>query len=216
MNVYTLNIEDRKKFILNYKIKNGNIIIRLASKEKYVIPYTEENEQKILERMKKQITENIDFERKAIKEYVILTVLTYLLGFGTFLIATRFIPGLISYPSLKTVFANIPTFVASGFTLISAILTMSTKEVLEDFRKNKLYLDKEEEINGKIKSNQNMLSNVSNKTKKIVEKATEDRPVLDINKMDKVSLQDLKQILENFKRDEEFDFDYEPKKLIRK
>lgn len=46
MKNYTISNVDAKTFILNYEIKDGQIIINLASKEKYVIPYTEENEKK--------------------------------------------------------------------------------------------------------------------------------------------------------------------------
>ena len=55
MKNYTISNVDAKTFILNYEIKDGQIIINLASKEKYVIPYTEENEKKIIERMEYQV-----------------------------------------------------------------------------------------------------------------------------------------------------------------
>ena len=70
-------------------------------------------------------------------------------------------------------------------------------------------------LNNKVKESQNILSNVTNKTKRMVNTTPENKPVFNINKIDKVSLEDLKQILENIKRDEEFAFDYEPKKLKR-
>lgn len=215
MKDYTINNEDKKMFILSYKVKKDNIIVKLASNEKYIIPYTEENEGKILDRMREQITENVDFERRSIKEYILLLLLTIALGVGTLIISAKFLPNLITHPSIKTILANIPTFGAAAITAISGIFTISTAEILKDFRKNKLYLEKEEELNDKVKENQNILSNVSNKTRKMVESTPEDKEVFDINKMNKVSLQDLKQLLENIKRDEEFDFDYEPKKLIR-
>lgn len=215
MKDYTFNNEDKKMFILSYKIKKDNIIIKLASKEKYIIPYSIENEQKILERMKEQITENVDFERKSIKEYIVLVLITIALGLGTMLIAGKLLPGLIANPSIKTLLSNMPTFVVALITLTSLVFTESTKSILKDFRKNKLYLEKEEELNNKVKDNQNILSNVSNKTKKMVESTPEDKEVFDINKIDKISLKDLKQLLENFKRDDDFGFDYEPKKLTR-
>lgn len=217
MKDYTMNKEEKNMFILNYKIKKNNIIIRLASKEKYIVPYTEENEKIILDRMKEQVTENIDFEKEASKEYIILTLFTIALAFTTVLLMGKYLPSLISHPTLKTLISNIPSFIGLGLTSISALFSVSAQETLEDFRKNKLYLNKEEELNEKINNNQNLLSNVSTKTKKMVETATEDKPVFDINKIDKVTLKDLKQLLENFKRDEEFGFDYtKTKKLIKK
>ena len=44
MKDYTFDKISREKFIKNYNIKDDQIIINLASKEKYVIPYTKENE----------------------------------------------------------------------------------------------------------------------------------------------------------------------------
>ena len=46
MKNYTISNVDAKTFILNYEIKDGQIIINLASKEKLEVPYTEENEKK--------------------------------------------------------------------------------------------------------------------------------------------------------------------------
>ena len=55
MKDYTFDKISREKFIKNYNIKDDQIIINLASKEKYVIPYTKENEEKILARMEEQV-----------------------------------------------------------------------------------------------------------------------------------------------------------------
>lgn len=55
MKDYSLNKEDSNFFILSYKVNNQEIILNLASGEKYKIPYTIKNEKKILKRMKKQV-----------------------------------------------------------------------------------------------------------------------------------------------------------------
>ena len=54
MKDYSLNYDDSKKFILSYKIENGKIVAKLASGESYTVPYSEENENKIISRMEEQ------------------------------------------------------------------------------------------------------------------------------------------------------------------
>ena len=51
MKDYSLNYDDSKKFILSYKIENGKIVAKLASGESCTVPYSEENENKIIFRM---------------------------------------------------------------------------------------------------------------------------------------------------------------------
>ncbi len=46
MKDYSLNIDEKKQYILSYKIENQKIITKLASGESYIIPYTIENEKK--------------------------------------------------------------------------------------------------------------------------------------------------------------------------
>ena len=54
MKDYSLNFDDSKKFILSYKIENGKIIAKLASGELYTVPYSDENENKIISKMEDQ------------------------------------------------------------------------------------------------------------------------------------------------------------------
>ena len=206
-------------FILNYKIKKNKIIIKLASGERYEIPYNEENEEKILNMMKNQVTDNLSVDRTVVTNYALS------LGFavGTIVLAIllgiKSIPQFVITKSAASFISAIPTIACTLLSALSALFAIENKSIINDYKKNKLYLEREEEINSKVKNNKNILSNVSVNTKNMVYKAKEDDKVFDINKLDKVSLKDLKQILENIKRDEEFAFNYEeskPKKLTRK
>ena len=219
MKDYTLNKKDEKKFILNYKIKKNKIFIKLASGERYEIPYNEENEEKILNMMKNQVTDNLSVDRTVVTNYALS------LGFavGTIVLAIllgiKSIPQFVITKSAESLISAIPTIACTILSSISAFFAIENKLIINDYKKNKLYLEREEEINNQVKNNKNILSNVSVNTKNIVYKAKEDDKVFNINKMDKVSLKDLKQILENIQRDEEFAFNYEeskPKKLTRK
>ena len=57
--------------------------------------------------------------------------------------------------------------------------------------------------------NTNMLYKVSNKTKEVIDKVAVEDSVFTINSIDKMSLRDLKRILINIKREQEFEFDYQ-------
>lgn len=54
MKDYLLNCDDSRRDILSYKIKNGEIVAKLASGELYTIPYSDENENTIISRMEEQ------------------------------------------------------------------------------------------------------------------------------------------------------------------
>ena len=48
MKDYSLNYEDSKTFILNYKIEDNQIIVNLACKKECIIPYSLVNEKELL------------------------------------------------------------------------------------------------------------------------------------------------------------------------
>ena len=55
MKDYTLDSEEAVSFILNYEIKDNQIIVNYANGEHYIIPYTNDNEEKILKKMEDQV-----------------------------------------------------------------------------------------------------------------------------------------------------------------
>lgn len=71
-----------------------------------------------------------------------------------------------------------------------------------------MFLNNEELLNEKVKSNQNILSNANTKTKELVTSAPKDARVFSLNTIDKIKCSELNTILENIKRDEQFGFEY--------
>ena len=71
-----------------------------------------------------------------------------------------------------------------------------------------MFLNNEELLNRKVKSNQNILSNTNTKIKELVASTPEDAQVFSLNTIDKIKYEDLKTIIENIKRDEQFGFEY--------
>lgn len=204
MKDYSLNYEDSKTFILNYKIEHNQIIVILASGENYVIPYSLENEKNLLERMKKQVLSSSEFETKQKKRFSSAWKWAiwsgFMLAFNSIVLAT----GNSIFPVASGICAGL-----FGFDITCRVYSMiDSKGKIKDIYKNKMFLNNEELLNEKVKSNQNILSNTNTKTKELVASTPEDVPVFSLNTMDKIKYQELKTILENIKRDEQFGFDY--------
>ena len=66
MNDYTMEKEEQAYFILRYEVDQDKIRIYFASDErgeKYEIPYSLENEKKVLTKMKEQVTQSKDYQK---------------------------------------------------------------------------------------------------------------------------------------------------------
>lgn len=193
MKDYSLNFEDFTTFILNYKIENNLIIVKIASGENYVIPYTLKNEKKILEQMKKQVLDSREFEAKQ-KEIclkacfgVFLNVCILLINVMMILLGDGRLP-------IGNVLASVLSVL---FIPLEVYIIIDSKEKIKDINKNRMFLSNEKLLNEKVKLNQNILSNMNTKTKE-----------LSLNDMDKIKYKELKAILDNIKRDEEFRFEH--------
>lgn len=71
-----------------------------------------------------------------------------------------------------------------------------------------MLLDNQEKLNEMIKENQNILTNSNEKIKEMVKSTHEDKPVFNLNSVEKLKLKGLKEILENIQREEEFKSNY--------
>ena len=232
MKDYSLEEKEKEKFILNYEIlKDSNeIIVHFATGEDYIIPYTKENEEKLLDKMKKQVKESGKFKKEANQKIAELNGLEI----PMIVLFTIFFPILVFGVCDGQ---EIPTFVyyligcwgtAGVFLLIKeCIKEKKLKNKLKDLAKNRKFLDNESEITKtfemeKDRVYQNTLSNVSLKAEKQISNAVrDDRPAIDINTVDSIKEEDLDQILSNIERDKTFGFDYTdartiPKKRTRK
>lgn len=219
-------LKDNKDFILGYKITvDGKIIIDFSPKKcfwfikkkskPWPIPYSEGNEQIVLDKMKKQLDKFDDIECKLEKKKN--NYFTWFLGF--------FLVGLFSSTfALSSEMVSEIIMVSSGsvcISMIPLIISLKINSKLNDLRKNVKFLEIEEKLNDSIRTNQNTLVDVSNKTKNIIKDFPKDRPVFDINSFNYVPFKDLEQIMENVDRNERFGFDYtkqeEPAKgIVRK
>ena len=199
MKDYSLNYNDSKKFILSYKIENGKIVAKLASGELYTVPYSEENENKIISRMEEQAryaqlkplkaTDKI----LAISQPLILSIaiINFVNNGGWFYgtILAVIAAGAIGYPAK---------------VIINAIKK-------RDIKKLNYFLDNKEELNEIVVKSENMKLGVSKKAVKEIElQRSKNKQPFNINNIDNYSLSDLRALRENIERISTFGFNEEP------
>ena len=205
MKDYSMNLEERKLFILGYKIKNGFMKVKYALGFKDNIQHNEENEKIVLDKMKKQVLK-ID-GKKFIKSKKNNIKIDLMLGCACTVLSIIFfvceiVPGMeLGAYILRYLFA------IGGIGFISGGIAQLSK--LQDYKKNKKFAQIEEEINKKVRKHENMLVNVSTKTKNMVKSTPDNKPVFNINSFNYVPNRDLEQIMENISRDEYFKYNYE-------
>lgn len=198
MKDYSLNFDDSKKFILSYKMENGKIVAKLASGELYTVPYSEENENKIISRMEEQARyaqpkplQTLD-KIFTISQPLLLpiAIMTFVNNGGWFngIILAIVAGGAIYYPA-------------------KAIINAVKKR---DIKKLNYFLDHKEELNENIEKSENIKLGVSKKAIKQIElQKSENKQPFNINNIDNYSLSDLKTLRENIERISTFGFNEE-------
>ena len=195
MKNYSLNYDDSKKFILSYKIENGKIVAKLASGESYTVPYSEENENKIISRMEEQARYAQPKPLKMLDKILTISqplmlpiaIMNFVNNGGWFygMLLVIIAEGAIYYPAK---------------TIINAIKK-------RDIKKLNYFLDHKEELNEK---SENIKLGVSKKAIKQIElQRSRNKQPFNINNIDKYSLSDLKALRENIERISPFGFNDE-------
>jgi hypothetical protein len=205
MKDYTENHDGN--FIKEYDIVNNKIISTLANGEKYPIPYSKSNKQKVLARMDAQLI-NLDAIEKRFKKDLVdnicegLIKVPYLVFIGALMspLLTAFQVFLLAFGA---------TILLSNF-IINIFEQIELRSKLNDVQKSMIYIKNKDSLNEHVLiRNKNILLGVNKKlcTKIDNKIVAGDEPVLDINFIGKsVTLKDLKKILENIERYKEFGF----------
>lgn len=207
MKDYSLDQFQAERFILNYKIKGNEIIVNFAKKnkkDKYVIPYTIENEKKLLQKMKQQVLDSNHFFITRMKSYeeAVDTIIPYSL-FGLLLFG---ILSIIGWGEVFTFcFFSIPTVISSLTFLYSIYWKIDNNKKLDDIKKNQFFLKNEELFN--FKQNTKSTNNIILGTKYKLDKRT-NQIDLNLNSIHKLKYKELKLILENIKFEENLNFNY--------
>ena len=204
---YSMNLDERKDFILGYDItKDGQMIIKFAEGKNWIVPYNEVNEKILLDKMKKQLDKVDDIESKLEEKknkyfpYFVGPLVVGLLS-STFAFSSEMASEILIFSG-----------VISSISLLPLIPYLKVNSKLNDLRKNKKFIEIEEKLNESARTNQNTLVGVCNKTKKAIKDFPEDKPIFNINSFNYVPFSDLEQIMENVERNERFGFDYTEQK----
>ena len=204
MKDYSMNLEERKRFILGYKIKSGFMKVKYALGIKDNLQYNEENEKIVLDKMRKQVSDidedkfvrnkrnHIYFDFSSASLFTIASIFLFCVKQNLGLELFAYIFG-----SLLAIGGI--ALISNGFVELSR---------LHDYKKNKRFIEIEDNINKNVRKHENMLVNVSTKTKNMVKSTPDNKPVFNINSFNYVPNRDLEQIMENIERDEYFKYKY--------
>lgn len=201
MKDYTFKLEDKQTFILHYEIKDNEIILHLADGNTYAIPYTEENERRVLNKMEMQVVHTRIFkeDRRERNEGCSKRIIIYLIVMAINVVFLLNGGGIFSALALG----------CFALAEICAVLTcIKSSAELNDAYKNTEFLEKKEELNEALKTNKNMLNNVKKKTKDYVSTIINNNEELDINKIDEIPYDQLIIMLGNLKNAKTFNFDF--------
>ena len=190
MKDYSLNDEERKNFVLNYTKEEETITANFADGSSYTVPNTENNENKIEGKMIEQVVSSKGKEKKLVNSNTA----------NILLICVVTIASIVGVLSIK----NIPTIKAIAFAIGAAttlnmpmlIKLAKYNSILKDIQKNRYFVNNQEVINRGI-TNTNVLANSNTKEE-----------IITINDIDyRYNYDELKQIVENTERQEQFNFD---------
>lgn len=205
MKDHSLNSEERKTFILSYKIEDDKIIVKLANKENYIVPYTVENERSILEKMRTQICESVPYADRA---------------FPMLRQAFGYISGVLLPVAIFKVFAEpglVSILLTGGLALLTADAVSVTKKELE-LKKLKYFLESESKLNYYFRRSENVFLGLEEQKAKqlkadikVAESHEQNR--FNFGNVDNYSLSDLKKIKDNLMRIRDFDLTEPPMNL---
>lgn len=190
MKDYSLNDEERKSFVLNYSKEEETITANFADGSSYTVPNTENNENKIEGKMIEQVVSSKGKEKNLVNSNTA----------NILLICVVTITSIVGVLSIK----NIPTIKAIAFAIGAAttlnmpmlIKLAKNNSILKDIQKNRYFVNNQEVINRGI-TNTNVLANSNTKEE-----------IITINDIDyRYNYDELKKIVENTERQEQFNFD---------
>lgn len=194
MKDYTFGNDD--DFVLCFK-KEGDCLIVEYPNKKLSYPYSKNLESKLLDTMKRQSENNyyLFFKVKKLeksKKYLKLLNFSTLILILTTILTTGFLSSIL-------LSLSIISSVSYSYKLFQVInLNNKVKEVEDDKLKIELYNQNESLINSNIRKKE-VYEKVNFNVKKIVD-STIDRKVFDINKIDRLTLEEARQLLELVKQ----------------
>ena len=211
MKNYALDKKNAKTFILRYDIKENAtdgkiIIVYFASGNTMKIPYNEENEKKILETMKEQVSESDKFVKEAKNNGP--SDICKQIGVVSFIMAFLGLP--IGITSLTGGIIFFLTFFLASALCIGSDIKLKSR--IRDAKKNQLFLDKSH-LFFDYNISENVLADVKKSTREVIG----NKQQITLNDIDKISYRQVKKLVDSLERETRFSFDYnKPKVKVKK
>ena len=199
MRDYSVSTIGEKKFINDYDIVDNEIIVNYASKKERAYPYNPEKEREITEIMEKQVIEGGSSQRERYKWARELGILG-IVGFTSAIISIAD-----STNAFEELFMRFCLAVGCTGISLSFGEMVDSKINKYDIKKHMFFIKqlKKRLEDPEIRQNptlvQAILSNISEKTKEMLQSTPVDSPLLTVNSVGKMKFKELKQILENVK-----------------
>lgn len=205
---YSENEEERRRFILNYDIEDGKIILHFATGNDKVIPYGPINELRVLKQMNEELQdiprlkEKINDDLEDLKIYKIGSLGKFIISLIGILAAIRI------FYSMNVVIYLLGLFGSASMIFGIDIVVKDydiekLKKKIKELEKFEYFFKEKEFINTNIKTNQENLSLKANKS-------------LTINDADKLSLEDLKRIRDEILFEKEYIHSSDKKLYLKK
>ena len=224
---YSNNEKEKNTFIKGYKIKKNKIIVKLAGRRKNIIQNTNKNIEKLNQKMELQVKNakmkkyNI-FDKIAFKNLDISNMFVSFIVSGVGAIGFIFLLGH-PYIIYKIVLGVVP-LALSSIIYVSYIRTLLKSNRNYDLEKNKYFVENKNIINENIQKDETLVLGIDKNDSKRISKIMNNKQALDINSIDKLSLETLKTIRENItsknvindNKDSQIEYDAaKSKKLVR-
>ncbi len=209
MKDYSMTKKAKENFILSYEKTDEELIIYYPDDE-YTIPYTEENEKKILVMMKDQIYTSSIFEevqRRKMEEAHMKRSIELGLIFATVVLGVT---------SVLPFYAIAPfTLFLLGNAIVHTKQVKECEEFIDDIEKQYLYLDNEKEINEFEEKRKEYAIDQKLKEFEDLDQVRIEYVKVGLNNLDRLTLEEFKIYLRDMKRDQNLEVDYS-KKLVKK
>lgn len=199
MKDYTLNKTNQNKFILRYYKAEGRIIVEYADGTEWKYDDTKENETIIQEKMKEQVAKDSKAKGQSCvngRNLAIALTGATLAGIAV----------------LGYVNPELPLYLTGGFagltTAIGATKIAKNQTIINDINKHIYFHKNASKLNQTAIANAVLLTGTSKKMQRLVAQTPEGKNPFDYNSIEKLSLKDLRTIMENLEKDEYFGLSY--------
>lgn len=197
----------KDRFVTGFSVFNNEIKVKFADGGKILVQDNKVNRKKVLDRMDAQALviakKESELKKESLKNKKFMPVNISGVAFTAGAIA---LGSTINSPlSEVCIAAGVLAGVGVGY---KALKTINNNKKLATATKIKFAIEQKDYLNNNVRQSKNTLNGVSRKIKKAVRKPNIDGEAIDMNVVNGLSLDELKQLKNNIEREKEFDFIY--------